>query len=175
MRADLFVKTIDFDEIRTYWIAKNHFQDKNKKIIENVRYLGPYTNTEDSPRYCCYGLFLKEELVGVTMLRAWNNEWVRYRTLNIDAKLRGQNIGWDFLMTAYQDGWQGRDIFGWVRRTHLAWTENHHFKPINGVWQGEHIAMVLGQDKIKELEKRNGFSILAAGFNDQNVGSQGRG
>ena len=145
---DLIVKKITFPEIKNYWIEVDHFKEPNKKVIEVITSLGHLKNTLEQPRRQSYGLFLRERLIGVTKLVEWENEFVRYRTLNIRKEFRGSDLGWSLLMEAYSDGWQQRNLFGWVRRSHYDWSRSKGFVELDGIWNEDHIAMVLKKENI---------------------------
>jgi N-acetylglutamate synthase-like GNAT family acetyltransferase len=137
------VSRISFDELKSYWIEVDHFKVPNKKIREVVRQLGPYKCEMTDPRRFSYGLYDGEELVGVTHLVQWSDQLVRYRTLNVRRSHRGRGLGSFLLTCAINMDWKSsdHDLFGWIRRDHQAWAKIHGFKPLDGSWHDNHIAM----------------------------------
>ncbi len=155
---NLNITRISFETIKRYWVENKHFNDPKKNIIKNVRYLGPYVNTEENPRGICYGLYTGPELIGVTMLYTWNKNWVRYRTLNILPRWRGRDLGWLLLLNSYSEDWHGRDIFGWTRNSHRQWSEKKGFEILKS--EGEvnsHHAMLLKFSKIDSILNHPNF------------------
>ena len=141
------VTRISFDELKSYWIEVDHFQDPDKKIREVVRRLGPLESSIADPRRESYGLFDGGRLVGATHLVKWNDYWVRFRTLNVRPEYRGRDLGWFLLSRAVNLDWQDRKqpeqyVFGWVRRDHRGWSDGHGFQPFDGRWHDDHIAMI---------------------------------
>ncbi len=146
-RPEMDVTLISFDDLKSYWVEVDHFGNPDKKIREVVRRLGPYESAITDPRRASYGLFDGEQLVGVTPLVQWNDSWVRYRTLNVSRTHRGRDLGWFLLRSAIDTDWRDwkaadKYVFGWVRRDHQAWSIAHDFKPFDGRWHDNHIAMV---------------------------------
>ena len=137
------VARISFSDIKSYWIDVDHFKDPNKRIREVVRRLGPYKTEMLDPRRFSYGLFDEGVLVGVTHLVQWSESLVRYRTLNVLPSHRGGELGWFLLSSAINMDWKSpeNDLFGWIRRDHQAWAGAHGFKPLDGSWHDDHIAM----------------------------------
>jgi len=140
------VARISFEDLKSYWIEIDHFEDPDKKIREIVRRLGPYQSTLADPRRFSYGLFDEKHLVGVTHLVQWSDNLVRYRTLNVRQSHRGRNLGSFLLSAAIDLDWRDRKsadryLFGWIRREHQAWAVQHGFKPLDGSWHDDHIAM----------------------------------
>lgn len=138
----MIVKEITFETIKQYWIEVNHFNDPNKKIVEIIKKLGPYSTTYSDPRRISYGLFDKDRLIGVTHLVQWTENQVRYRTLNVRKEYRGNNLGWFLLENSYKKDWQGcGNLFGWIRDTHYNWAKLHNFIEVDYQWHDKHIAM----------------------------------
>jgi N-acetylglutamate synthase-like GNAT family acetyltransferase len=137
------VERISFDDLKSYWIEVDHFKDPNKKIRELVRKLGPYESEMMDPRRFSYGLYDKGELVGATHLVQWSDHLVRYRTLNVRQSHRGKDHGSFLLKSAINMDWHSsdHDLFGWIRREHQPWAIIHGFKPLDGTWHDDHIAM----------------------------------
>lgn len=136
------IREIDYETLKRYWIEVDHFQDPNKKIIEIIKYLGPHVTPYTNPRRIAYGLYDKNELIGVTQLVQWNETHIRYRTLNIRKQYRGQGLGWFLLLTSYNRHWKGSgNLFGWVIDTHYKWAINHGFRDLDKQWTNDHIAM----------------------------------
>ena len=137
------VERISFNELKSYWIEVDHFKDPDKKIREVVRRLGPYKTQRQDPRRFSYGLFDDGTLVGVTHLVQWSGALVRYRTLNVRSSHRGRDLGWFLLGSAINMDWAStdNDLFGWIRRDHQAWASAHGFKPLDGSWHDDHMAM----------------------------------
>ena len=140
--ARLLVKRISFQTIKAFWIQTRHF-GPDKKFLENIITLGPYTNNLKEPRFEFYGLFCESELIGVTGLCNWNDDWVRYRTINIREDYRGTDLGWKLLMTAYWMDWRVKPIFGWVRKSHLDWSLKKDFVEVDKDWIDGHKGMLL--------------------------------
>lgn len=146
------VARISFEDLRSYWIEVDHFEDPDKKIREVVRRLGPYeTPLADPPRQS-YGLFDEARLVGVTHLVQWSDDLVRYRTLNVRPSHRGRGLGAYLLGRAVNLDWTGwkspdRYLFGWIRRDHHRWARAHGFKPFDGRWYDNHMAMTKPLDE----------------------------
>ncbi len=138
------VARISFSVLKSYWIEVDHFKDPHKKIREVVRRLGPYESVTLDPRRFSYGLYDNEELVGVTHLVQWSDHLVRYRTLNVRHSHRGRDLGAFLLKSAIKLDWlpSDHDLFGWIRREHQPWAINHGFKPLDGTWHDDHIAMI---------------------------------
>lgn len=141
------VNRISYAALKSYWIEVDHFSDPEKRIRELVRRLGPFETAIADPRRESYGLFDDGRMVGVTHLVQWSDDWVRYRTLNVRSSHRGRDLGWFLLRSALDRDWgdwkvPGKYVFGWVRRDHLAWSEAHDFKPFDGRWHDDHIAMI---------------------------------
>ena len=145
------VKHISERDIKEYWLSENHFRDPNKKISFDISRLGHFVNKIENPRKIPYGLFLGESLVGVTMIYEWNEEWVRYRTINILPEHRGKGLGCSLLKTAYLMDWENKDLFGWVARYHYDWSKKAGFQEIDGVWEDNHIGMILSADEILDI------------------------
>jgi len=146
-KQDIDVRRIPFEVLKQYWIEVDHFQKPGKKIRDVVRVLGPYECTIENPRRESYGLFLEDDLIGVTHLVQWDDHWLRYRTLNIREAYRGpEDLGWQLLRRAIDLDWRdwkvdGRYMFGWIRRHHVPWSLAHGFETIGDTWHGEHIGM----------------------------------
>ncbi len=141
-KTDLRIEPISFSTIKTYWIEVDHFQDPNKTYVEFPRTLGHLSSNIQSPKSQCYGLYATTQLIGVTQLIEWAPLMVRYRTINIRPEYRGQDLGYFLLETAVTRDWQNfRQLFGWVRRPHYAWSIQHGFKELDGIWTDDHIAM----------------------------------
>ncbi len=141
------VNRISFDQLKAYWVEVDHFGVAGKKFRNVVRTLGDYRSTLADPARFSYGLFDSGELIGVTHLVQWDEDWLRYRTLNIRQAYRSRNLGWYLLRTAVAQDWKDRVpaptyIFGWVRREHQAWSITHGFTPADGRWVDGHIAMI---------------------------------
>lgn len=138
------VARISFRELKSYWIEVDHFKVPNKKIRKVVRQLGPYRAEMTDPRRFSYGLYDGPELVGVTHLVQWSDSLVRYRTLNVRHSHRGRDLGWFLLSSAIEMDWKSTDqeLFGWIRRDHQAWAKLHGFKPLDGSWHDDHMAMI---------------------------------
>jgi GNAT superfamily N-acetyltransferase len=138
------VARISFNDLKSYWIEVDHFKDPNKKIREVVRALGPYRTEMPDPRRFSYGLYDDGKLVGVTHLVQWSDALVRYRTLNVRPSHRGKDMGSFLLSSAINMDWKPsvNDLFGWIRRDHQAWASAHGFKPLDGRWHDDHIAMI---------------------------------
>lgn len=146
------VARIPFEDLKSYWIEVDHFKERDKKIREVVRRLGPYKSAITDPRRFSYGLFEEQELAGVTHLVQWSDTLLRYRTLNIRKAHRGKDLGSLLLRSAIDMDWRDwksgdRYLIGWVRRDHLAWVCAHGFKPYDGQWQDDHIAMIKPLDE----------------------------
>jgi N-acetylglutamate synthase-like GNAT family acetyltransferase len=137
------VAWISFNDLKSYWIEVDHFKDPDKNIRELVRHLGPYKTQEIDPRRFSYGLYDGSDLVGVTHLVQWSDRLVRYRTLNVRPSHRGRDLGLFLLSSAIHMDWNSsdHDLFGWIRRDHQAWASAHGFKPLDGSWHDNHIAM----------------------------------
>ena len=146
------VNRISFDDLKAYWVEVDHFGVAGKKFRNVVRSLGDYRSTLADPTRFSYGLFDSGELIGVTHLVQWDEEWLRYRTLNIRQAFRDQNLGWYLLSTAVKMDWKDKLLaptymFGWVRREHQAWLITHGFAPADGRWVDGHIAMIKPLDE----------------------------
>lgn len=138
----MIVKEISFETIKQYWIKVDHFNDPNKKIVEIIKTLGPYSTPYTNPRKISYGLFDKDKLIGATHLVQWSENQVRYRTLNILKEYRGNDLGWYLLETAYNKDWKNcGNLFGWIRDTHYNWAKLHNFYEIDNKWHNNHVAM----------------------------------
>jgi hypothetical protein len=137
------VEQITFETLRDYWIDVDHFKDPNKRIIEIINTLGPHKTPYTDPKRIAYGLFDGEHLIGATQLVHWDEGLIRYRTINVREELRGQDLGWYLLQTAWDGDWAGEGkLFGWVRDTHYHWAVSHGFVDYDNEWTGDHIAMV---------------------------------
>ena len=146
------VTRISFEDLKSYWIEIDHFEDPDKKIREIVRRLGPYEMTITDPRRFSYGLFDGRRLVGVTHLVHWSENLVRYRTLNVRQSHRGRDLGAFLLRAAVNMDWQDwksadMSVFGWIRRDHQPWALLQGFKPLDGSWHNDHIAMTKPLDE----------------------------
>ncbi len=140
------VTHISFGDLKSYWIEVDHFRDPSKKFREVVRKLGPYKTMIDDPRRFSYGLFDEGKLVGVTHLVQWNDNLIRYRTLNVLPSHRGRDVGAFLLRNAVNLDWRDwkspdNSLFGWIRRDHQSWASSHGFKPFDGSWHDDHILM----------------------------------
>jgi GNAT superfamily N-acetyltransferase len=136
------VKEIDFETLKNYWIEVDHFKDPNKRIVEVIKYLGPHTTPYHDPRRIAYGLYDNDKLIGATQLVQWEENRVRYRTLNVREEYRGEGFGWFLLASAYERDWKGcGKLFGWIRDTHYNWAKVHGFVEIDDKWTNDHIAM----------------------------------
>lgn len=137
------VVRISFNDLKSYWIEVDHFKNPDKNIREVVRQLGPYKTEIADPRRFSYGLFDGSALVGVTHLVQWSDCLVRYRTLNVRPSRRGRDLGLFLLSSAISMDWSSsdNDLFGWIRREHQPWASAHGFKPLDGSWHDDHIAM----------------------------------
>ena len=141
------VQRISFDELKDYWAKTDHFGQPDKKVREVVRSLGPYPATYDDPPRQSYGLYDDGELIGATHLVVWSDTWLRYRTINVLPKYRGQDLGWLLLARAIHMDWQDwkkpdRYLFGWVKRDHQSWSTSHGFNAHDGTWHDDHIIMI---------------------------------
>ncbi len=145
--ADVEIERISFAELKQYWIEVDHFRQPDKKIREVVRTLGPYTCAIEDPRRQSYGMLVDGGLIGVTHLVQWDGNWLRYRTLNIREAYQGpEDLGWKLLRRAVDMDWRdwkldGRYLFSWARRSHVAWSLAHGFEAVTDTRHGEHIAM----------------------------------
>ena len=139
---NLDIEVITFDELVKYWKDVNHFQDPNKRYTEIIKTLGPYKTKFKDPKRIAYGLFDGMDLIGVTQLVQWNDDIVRYRTINIREEYRGQDLGWKLLEEAWYRDWSdNKYLFGWVKDTHYNWSIFHGFKEVDGIWKDDHIAV----------------------------------
>lgn len=141
------VNRISFDQLKTYWVEVDHFGVPDKKFHEIVRTLGDCQSTITDPPRFSYGLFDAGELIGVTHLVQWDEEWLRYRTLNIRSAYRSRDLGWYLLKAAVAMDWKKsvpapNYVFGWVKRVHQSWSIAHGFEPADGRWVNGHIAMI---------------------------------
>ena len=141
------VNRISFDQLKAYWIEVDHFADPGKKFRNVVRSLGDSRSPLADPARFSYGLFDSGELIGVTHLVQWDEDWLRYRTLNIRQGYRSRDLGWYLLRTAVAQDWKDGVpappyIFGCVRRQHQGWSIAHGFTPAAGRWVDGHIAMI---------------------------------
>lgn len=136
------IKKIDFETIKNYWIEVDHFKDPKKNIVEVVKHLGPHTTIYHDPRRISYGLYDNDKLIGATQLIQWDENRVRYRTLNIRKEYRGKDLGWFLLSNSYERDWKNYGkLFGWIRDSHYNWAKAHGFVKIDNKWTNDHIAM----------------------------------
>ena len=141
------IKKITFAQLKQYWLEVDHFHRPDKKIREVVRTLGPYKCTIENPRRQSYGMFMGGGLIGVTHLVQWDDNWLRYRTLNIREPYQGpEDLGWKLLRRAVHMDWRDwkvrdRYLFSWTRRSHMPWSLAHGFEAVTDTWHGEHMAM----------------------------------
>jgi hypothetical protein len=138
------VRAIAFSSLVEYWRETNHFQDPNKIYSEVLGHLGPFKSTVADPRRISYGLFQNDQMIGATHITEWNEQWIRFRTINIRAGFRGQDLGWRLLHRALQQDWAHSPwLFGWFRRHAHGWALGHGFRDVDGIWHGEHRACLL--------------------------------
>jgi GNAT superfamily N-acetyltransferase len=143
MSSDFKVKPISFDQCKEYWIEVDHFEDPKKKILEYVKTLGPFVTDLEDPQRQAYGLFDNDELIGVTQLVRWSDEWVRYRTINIRKSYRGRSLGALLIKEAYDRDWSHMPyLFGWTKKSHVDWALKNDFSFINDDWVDDHIGML---------------------------------
>jgi hypothetical protein len=155
---DICIKRITFEQIVDYWKNVSHFSDMNKQYVSTVGYLGHFTRTIKKPHFYCYGLFIDGDLVGATHISEWSEGWVRYRTINIREKYRGQNLGFRLLCSCIQKDWsQYKTVFGWVKRDHVNWSISNGFSFIDNVWQDDHTGMSAQIDYFSENIKLISF------------------
>lgn len=130
-----------FNELKDYWKSVKHFDD-NKKYVEIIKHLGPFTSVYDDPKRKCYGLFDNDKLIGATMLVQWSPDVVRYRTINIVKEHRGKDLGWDLLRKAWDMDWQDqRLLMGWIKEDHIGWSVSKGFKEISEHYDN-HVLMI---------------------------------
>lgn len=143
------VRTISFEECKSYWLEVDHFKEPHKNILEFVKTLGPFETCFDNPKRQAYGLFSSNRLIGVTQLVEWTGDWVRYRTINILPEFQGQNLGWFLVEEAYKSDWQSYPfLFGWVRDGHDLWAKRNSFEEIPESAQDGHRGM------LKDMRKK---------------------
>lgn len=131
MSSSFEVKAISFEECKSYWLEADHFKDPHKRIVEFVKTLGPFETKFNNPKRQAYGLYKGGQLIGVTQLVEWKEDWVRYRTINILPEYRGQDRGWFLVESAYRREWQNYPfLFGWVRDGHDEWARKHGFEEV---------------------------------------------
>jgi hypothetical protein len=133
------VKEISFDTLKTYWTDQKHF-DADHDCKEVVRYLGTHINAYTDPKRKCYGLYYLDEIIGGTQLVQWNEDVVRYRTINVKPKYRGYDLGWYLIQQGLQD-FQCSKLFGWIKHNHIDWAKKHGFYEVDHCWTDKHIAM----------------------------------
>lgn len=137
----MIVKEIDFKTLKDYWIEVGHFHP-DQNIPELVKNLGHHRTIYDNPERISYGLYDNNYLIGGTQLVRWNEDRIRYRTINIRKEYRGQGLGWFLLVSAYNLHWKGKgNLFGWIKDTHYTWALNHGFVDIDNNWSNNHIGM----------------------------------
>ena len=137
------VEPISFERCRDYWVEVNHFEDPNKNILEYVKTLGPFTTILENPERQAYGLFIGDILIGVTQLVRWNEDWLRYRTINIRKEYRGKSLGAFLIEKAYERDWTHMPfLFGWTKRSHKDWALKNGFTFIDEQWLDDHTGML---------------------------------
>jgi hypothetical protein len=148
------LRRIPFTELVDYWRRTDHFKDPNKVYTEIVPNLGPYQCSLKDPRRISYGLFLGGRLIGATHITAWNEAWIRCRTINVLPEFRGENLGVRLLNSALWMDWRDcRRMLGWIRDTAVPWAVKYGFREIDGRWHGHHMAMLKSIDT-EDLEQR---------------------
>jgi N-acetylglutamate synthase-like GNAT family acetyltransferase len=136
------IKEIEFETLKKYWVEVNHFSDTHV-IKDVIKVLGAHITPYSAPKRIAYGLYSNNTLVGATQLVQWNEDTVRYRTINIVKEHRGKDLGWYLLNNAYKQDWNNYSkLFGWVKLTHFDWARRHGFKEIDSDWTDGHIGMV---------------------------------
>lgn len=141
------VKHISFNALKAYWEKTDHFGQPDKKVREVVRSLGPYPAMLKDPPRQSYGLYDGNQMIGATHLVVWSDNWLRYRTINVQPQYRGQDLGWLLLSRAVNMDWQNwkqpdRYLLGWVKRDHQAWSLAHGFHTHDDTWHDDHTIMI---------------------------------
>ena len=153
-KIDTFdLKEIEYNIILDYWETTNHFNDPHKKIKRHVNTLGHFESDFDNPPFKSFGLYEDVRLIGVTQIVLWNKDWVRYRTLNILKKNRGQKLGIRLLLLSQLLSWPNHCIFGWTRLSHIKWSYQFGFAEIDGIIDNNHTGLILDNLKIQKLRK----------------------
>jgi len=123
------VRHIDFETLKKWWIKTDHFKVPDKQYNRIVTKLGPYRSLITEPRVFEYGLFDGEKHIGVTQLQEWDEETVRWRTINVLPEYRGEDLAWFMLREAWKKDWQEYPYFmGWFVMQYVPWTEKYGFK-----------------------------------------------
>ena len=141
------VKEIRFDDLKTFWIDNDHFENPlTKRYPLLIKQLGIHKCTYETPAYKCYGLFYEDKygelMIGGTMLTQWQPNRIRYRTLHIVKEHRGNDLGWHLLETAWNMHWKGMGhLWGHIKDTHYRWALSHGFWETDTRWTDEHIGM----------------------------------
>ena len=137
-------RRIPFNTIKEYWIEVDHFKEPGKRIVESAQRLGHFKTPLDSPSYQAYGAFDGDKMIGCTQLVHWQNDWVRYRTVNIREEYRGTDLGWQLIKFGLND-WELKFnyLFGWVRNDHTQWALKHGFTYIDNKVLDDHVGMIL--------------------------------
>lgn len=149
MGNEIVFKRIGWETLVQYWKDVDHFQDPNKRYNQHINRLGPYHTPYKNPRKINYGLYDDDQLIGATQLVEWQENIVRYRTVNVLNKYRGQDLGWRLLYSAWASDWtEYTHLLGWVRNNHMPWAVNHGFKPYGDI-QEDHIMMIREMKDVK--------------------------
>lgn len=126
------IEKIDFETIVEFWKEQEHFHPR-KKFVEKLGWLGLNICHLKNPITQAYGLYLEGELISATQIQVWDNNTIRWRTINVKEEYRGDNLGWKFLSNVLQD-WKEYDVvFGWVRENIYEWAIKNGFTP-EGEW-----------------------------------------
>ncbi len=132
MKTTYEIREIDFKTLKDWWVRTDHFNVPDKEYSRTVTELGPFRSIFLNPKVQEYGLFDGKKHIGVTQFQEWDEDTVRWRTINILPEYRGNDIAWWMLSEIWKRDWSDRDyMIGWFVEQYIPWTKKYGFKPIH--------------------------------------------
>jgi hypothetical protein len=142
LETQLKFEVISFETLGEFWRETKHFAGTDSKGKPYVNRLGPYQSDFEQPPFMAFAIRFNKEVIAATQFVNWSEGWVRYRTIHVKEPFRGNGLGFRLLCYGHKRSWPEKDVFGWVRQSHLGWSLHHGFRPLSNQWHGSHIAML---------------------------------